>query len=524
MPSSRAPAGPPDVRHLRGRRHRRASARPRAGDPDDRPAAATGARTAAATTATTRAALGHTRLAIIDTAGGAQPMCNEDGTALGHLQRRDLQLRRARRRAAPARPPLPHARATPRSSCTPGRSGARTASTASTASGRSRSGTAASSAWSSRRDRLGVRPLFYTPRRRTGSLFASEVKALFADPAVPRELDPVGLDQVLTFWSTVAPRTVFRGVEQLAARATSPCSTATASARTALLEHRLPGARAPSPARTSTRTPHELRERLVEAARLRFLRSDVPVGAYLSGGIDSSITAAVIAAVHRRPAAHLLAALRRRGVRRGRATSSRWSPSSAREHQDIVVVARRHRRRVPRGRAATPRRRCCAPRPAPLFLLSRLVREHGYKVVVTGEGADEVLAGYDIFREGRVRQFWARDPGSAKPRPRRRAALPVDGAARPGRRRRSPGASSASNLDPDDPALSHRPRWDSTGAVKRMLTPTLRDAIGRATRRRRCWRACPPRARTWDPLSRAQWLEMTTLLPGYILASRATGC
>ena len=43
-----------------------------------------------------------------------------------------------------------------------------------------------------------------------------------------------------------------------------------------------------------------------------------------------------------------------------------------------------------------------------MFLLSGLVRECGFKVVVTGEGADEVLAGYDIFREARVRQFWAR--------------------------------------------------------------------------------------------------------------------
>ena len=50
--------------------------------------------------------------------------------------------------------------------------------------------------------------------------------------------------------------------------------------------------------------------------------------------------------------------------------------------------------------------------PTPLFLLSRLVRQSGYKVVLTGEGADEFLAGYDIFREDRVRRFWARDPDS----------------------------------------------------------------------------------------------------------------
>lgn len=51
--------------------------------------------------------------------------------------------------------------------------------------------------------------------------------------------------------------------------------------------------------------------------------------------------------------------------------------------------------------------------PAPMFLLSRLVLDCGYKVVVTGEGADEVLAGYDVFREAKVREFWARNPDSA---------------------------------------------------------------------------------------------------------------
>src|SRR3546814_3108624 len=50
--------------------------------------------------------------------------------------------------------------------------------------------------------------------------------------------------------------------------------------------------------------------------------------------------------------------------------------------------------------------------PAPLFLLSRFVRDSGYKVVLTGEGADEVLGGYDIFKEAKVRRFWARQPES----------------------------------------------------------------------------------------------------------------
>jgi asparagine synthase (glutamine-hydrolysing) len=155
-----------------------------------------------------------------------------------------------------------------------------------------------------------------------------------------------------------------------------------------------------------------------------------------------------------------------------------------------------------------------------LFLLSKLVRECGYKVVVTGEGADEVIAGYDIFREARVRQFWARDPGS--PRRSRAAELLYPWMVR------SPGQAPAfartffgRNLDLADPAMSHRPRWDATGVLRSMLSRQTAarlpgpDVVADAVISR-----MPSESAGWDLLSRAQWLEMTTLLAGYILASQ----
>jgi len=74
-------------------------------------------------------------------------------------------------------------------------------------------------------------------------------------------------------------------------------------------------------------------------------------------------------------------------------------------------------------------------------------------------------------------------------------------------------------LDPADPALSHRPRWDSTSVIKSMLSGDLRDGISRADSGD-VVAAMPPGSECWDPLSRGQWLEMTTLLAGYILASQ----
>ncbi|KQV78003.1 asparagine synthase [Nocardioides sp. Root122] len=459
-----------------------------------------------------QAALGHTRLAIIDTEGGAQPLCNEDGTLwisfngeiFNYVELGDELRRRGHRfRTHSDTEVIVHAWEEWGEDCFT-----------------RFNGQWALALWDSRerrlvlsRDRLGVRPLFFT-RDAHRIAFASEVKALMADPEVPRELDPVGLDQVLTYWSTVAPRTVFRGIEQL-----EPGHVAVLDRdgfrRRPYWSADFP-ARGAEPGQDVEENARELRERIVEAARLRFLRSDVPVGAYLSGGIDSSITAAVIARYTDAPlhtfSLRFADAEYDEGVHQQRMVAQLGA-----QHQDITVSPADVAEVFPDVvlHTETPILRTA---PAPLFLLSRLVRQNGYKVVVTGEGADEVLAGYDIFREGRVRAFWARDPGSTT-RDRAVELLYPWMANNPGQAPAFARSFFGQDLDPDDPAISHRPRWASTSAVKGMLAPGLLDEVVRGAGDD-VLALLPPQSASWDPLSRAQWLEMTTLLPGYILSSQ----
>jgi asparagine synthase (glutamine-hydrolysing) len=457
------------------------------------------------------AALGHTRLAIIDTSGGAQPLCNEDGTVwvtyngeIFNYVELGEELRRLGHtfRTASDTEVIVHAWEEWREECFP-----------------RFNGQWALALWDRRaerlvlsRDRLGVRPLFYV-RRPGGLLFASEVKAIFADPSVQRAFDPVGLDQTFSYWSPVAPQTVFRGIEQL-----EPGHHAVLDSgrfwKAPYWRAQFPP-RGREPVQDAQQNAEGLRERIIEAARLRFLRSDVPVGAYLSGGLDSSVTAAVIARYTDAPL---------------RTFSLRFSDSEFDEglyqkkmsavlgtrHQDIVVSPSDIAEVFPEvvRHAETPILRAA---PAPLFLLSKLVRENGYKVVVTGEGADEVLAGYDLFREARVRLFWSRDPVSAK-RARAAELLYPWMARSPGRTPAFARSFFGRHLDPADPALSHRPRWDSTSVIKSMLTGDMRDRIGAGGED--VVAAMPAGCEDWDPLSRGQWLEMVTLLPGYILASQ----
>lgn len=459
-----------------------------------------------------RAVLGHTRLSLIDFAGGAQPIGNEDGSlwvsfngeifnyveigdelrARGHVftTRSDTEV-------------IVHAFEEWGPDCFT-----------------RFNGQWAIALWDRRRkrlvlsrDRLGVRPLYY--HLSTGRIaFASEVKALFADPSIPRELDLAGLDEVFTYWSTVAPRTPFAGVAQL-----SPGHVGYFDDDGFRSEPYwridFPD-RGAEPGQDLAENAARLRELVIQATRLRFERSDFPVGAYLSGGIDSAVTAAAIrhftdADLHTFSLRFADADFDEGGYQR------LMVDRLGTHHADIVVSLSDIAEVFPQvvWHAESPLLRTA---PAPLFLLSKLVRGSGSKVVVTGEGADEVLGGYDIYREAKVREFWARDPGSSV---RGRAAeLLYPWMAR------SPGQAPAfargffgQDLDMADPAMSHRTRWNSTAALKTMLTPAARQAMA-DLRGPDLATSMPPGSERWDSLTRAQWLEMTTLLPGYILASQ----
>jgi asparagine synthase (glutamine-hydrolysing) len=459
------------------------------------------------------AALGHTRLAIIDVAGGAQPLSNEEGSLwisfngeifnyveigaelarLGHVLRTksDSEV-------------IVHAFEQWGVGCF-----------------ERFNGQWAIALWDCRsrrlvlsRDRMGVRPLFYTERGGT-LLFASEIKAIFADPRVPRRFDPAGLAELFAFWCPVDPRTTFAGISELPPGHYAVWHVGRMERQPFWSLSFPPSGK--EPCQDIASNGARLRAALVEATRLRFLRSDVPVGAYLSGGIDSSVTAAIIARYTHAPLTTFSL----------RFTDSEFDEGSFQQemssrlgtaHRSIDVSAADIGRVFPEviWHAEQPVLRSA---PAPLYLLSRLVRESGFKVVVTGEGSDEVLAGYDIFREAKVRQFWARDPASVKRA--RIAALLYPWM------ERSPDAAPAfahaffsRNLDPADPAISHRPRWDSTEVIRSLMTADMRAAMADVPVDSQLLARLPPEHTGWDPTCRAQWLEMTTLLPGYILSAQ----
>jgi asparagine synthase (glutamine-hydrolysing) len=363
------------------------------------------------------------------------------------------------------------------------------------------------------RDRFGVRPLFVAEL--DGALcFASEAKALLRHPAAARALDPVGLAESFTTWSISPDRSSFVGIRELA-----PAHYLRAGPGGIVEERRwwdleftADGAAGSA---TDAELIEELRELLDDATRLR-LRADVPVGAYLSGGLDSS----AIAALARRQLSERLFSF---GV--GFADEdfdeSAFQDRMARELRTdltrVTVGARDIAELFPRAvlLAEQPTLRTAL---APLLRLSAAVRAAGLKVVLTGEGADELFAGYDIFREAKVRRFWARDPNSEL-RPlllqRLYPYLPRD-LRRSGALLRSFFA--LGFADTDDPFYSHRVRFANTARCLRVFDREfLAGVTGEQEPLERLRARLPDNFAALSPLAQAQYLETATFLNGYLL-------
>ncbi|MFI7673246.1 asparagine synthase (glutamine-hydrolyzing) [Actinophytocola sp. NPDC049390] len=250
------------------------------------------------------------------------------------------------------------------------------------------------------RDHFGVVPLFYTFVDDT-LVFGSEIKALLAHPAVRAEVDPVGLDQVLTLPGLVSPRTMFRGV-----RSVPPGTMFVQRAGAKPEEHQywdLTYPRVDEPAdRESDRYYAERLEDLLIGAVEKRLQSDVGVGLYLSGGLDSSLVGAIMR--HLMPEASIpsfSAAFAEREL-------------SEVDHQRLMgrALQTEHHERFMHGgliaeRLADVVWHCECPLKESFntaaFSLSELVRDRGTRVVLTGQGADELLGGYIGYRFDRVR-------------------------------------------------------------------------------------------------------------------------
>ena len=365
------------------------------------------------------------------------------------------------------------------------------------------------------RDRMGVRPLYWA-RTRTGIAFASEAKALFCHPHLSAELDPLALDEIFTLWSPLAPRTIFKGIFEL-----PPAHLMVFEGGEPVIcrywQLDYPDAADAPQTGGAQRVVEEVLDLLTDATRIR-LRADVPVGSYLSGGLDSAIVAAL--AAREKPGGLSTFSV---------AFESPEHDESAYQREMVAALGTEHAQVLCRNADIADvfpdvvrmvERPILRTAPAPLHLLSGLVRAKGYKVVLTGEGADEVFAGYDIFKEAKVRRFCARDPKSqlrALLFKRLYSYLPELQKQNADYLAAYFGVTAATL---DDPLFSHRPRFRSTSAAKLFFSADLKATLAGYDAAGALAAQLPDRFAHWHPLHQAQYLETRFLLPGYILSAQ----
>jgi len=456
--------------------------------------------------------LGHLRLSIVDLQGGCQPIHNEDetlwiiynGEVFNYIElKRELQEQGHRFYTTSDTEVLLHLYEQEGPRCL-----------------QRLNGQFALAIWDGvnkelflARDRVGIRPLHYTIHNQR-LIFASEIKSIFAVSGVPRAIDPVSLDQIFTFWTVLPGRTVFRDIHELPPGHYMKVSRGRVETKRyweiPIYERE---EQLEEPLETICEQVSDL---LMDAIRVR-LRADVPVGCYVSGGLDSSGVAAVAA--------------KKLGVS--------WNTFGIRFDEEVFDEGTHQERMVSflgsthHQIQATPQRigdafaqtlwHCEKPllrtSPVPLWLLSRVVHECGLKVVLTGEGADEVFGGYDIFKEAKVRQFWSRRPDSSLP------ALLLnqlyEDIFRDQRAKRLRQTFFRQGLDwSRDPLFSHTLRWDNTSRIKTFFSSEVKAATGTADPYEPVRQSLPQRFHQLDTVGKAQYLEMAIFLSNHLLSSQ----
>jgi len=364
------------------------------------------------------------------------------------------------------------------------------------------------------RDRVGIRPLFYT-KTKNAFIFASEIKSFLEHPEVKFNFSPKALSQIFTFWSSLSPNTAFEDIYEL-----PPGHFMKVNFNGITIK---PYWNLSFPEVGKERkvkfadAMEELNILFEDAVRIR-LRADVPVGAYLSGGIDSGITTKFIKSIF--PDVLRTFSI---GFDEKEYDESSYQQLAINylktKHSGVSCSAEDiagHFEKVV-WHTETPILRTS---PVPMYLLSKSVRNNNYKVVITGEGADEMFAGYNIFKESTIRRFWSRYPKS-KYRPLLLKKLYPYIAQMKGANNAALKFFFGYKLEETgSPVYSHLLRWNNTSRIKNLFSEQIKNNFPDSQPIEEFINKLPEGFDRLHPLSKAQWIETNLFMSEYLLSSQ----
>ncbi len=364
------------------------------------------------------------------------------------------------------------------------------------------------------RDRVGIRPLYYTELEKS-FVFGSEIKAILEFPGINPKISAKALAEYYTFWTSLSPSTAFEGIFEV------PPGTymiINSKGKSSTTYWELPITQPNSYKYTNLEEASTKFEEIFrDAVKLR-LRADVQVAAYLSGGIDSSVTTSFIKDISPDNLRTFSIGFTEKDY-----DESSFQNIAAKyfntDHSSVICgpkdISENFKSVIWHSEAPLLR-----TAPTPMSLLAKSVRDQNIKVVITGEGADELLGGYNIFKEAKIRTFWAKDPNS-KYRPlllkKLYPYLPQIKNATGNALKMFFGYKLS---ETKSPIYSHLLRWNNTSRIKNYLSVSKREEINGYDPVLEFEKKLESKLEAYDYLTKAQFIELNIFMSGYLLSSQ----
>lgn len=366
------------------------------------------------------------------------------------------------------------------------------------------------------RDKTGICPLFYYYSDNC-FYFASEIKALFCLD-IRREISFDSLYESLCLWSVPPPNTIFKNVFQVIPGEYIRVSID--SNKLQKIERQRYWNLNFSNLFTGTiqEASQQLRKTLIDSVN-RALVADVPVGLYLSGGVDSSILACIISKILGKKIDTFSIEFEDQSLDESsyqRLIIDEIKSNHHKVHCQNSDIAKAFPKVVQHAETVLFR---CAP--VPLHILSNLVHQNKYKAVLSGEGSDEIFLGYDTFRELNIRLFWSKNPDSNLRPLLLQKIFQYYSQFKDSRYFEFVKAFYKKDLlQTDSLFYSHLPRWETNKSLTSFLLKDRLSELSISSHTERMQRNMPVSYYSWNHFQRAQYLEMITLLNGYLLSSQ----